>query len=76
MFHTNQRAIRLVESVGMPREGTIRRAFFKRDSWIDYELFAISRDLPSIPTRATVNDETFLATGSTVFNRGGTRSTD
>jgi RimJ/RimL family protein N-acetyltransferase len=51
VFHTNQRAIRLAEPVGMQREGTIRRAFFKRDTWIDYELFAISRGEPSIPSR-------------------------
>jgi RimJ/RimL family protein N-acetyltransferase len=51
VFHTNQRAIRLAESVGMRREGTIRHAFFKRETWIDYELFAIFRDEPSILTR-------------------------
>ena len=40
----NVRSIRLVESVGMRREGTIRSAHLKRGAWIDAHIYGLLRD--------------------------------
>ena len=44
IFTANTRSIRLVESVGMKLEGTIRSAHFKRGQWVDAHMYGIMRD--------------------------------
>jgi RimJ/RimL family protein N-acetyltransferase len=41
VFTTNERGLRLVESAGMRREGTIRRAVWKRGEWVDTALYGM-----------------------------------
>lgn len=41
IFTTNARSIRLVESVGMKLEGTIRSAHFKSGLWVDAHVYGI-----------------------------------
>jgi len=41
VFLNNQRGLRLVESVGMIREGVIRRAVRKRGSWLDEARYGV-----------------------------------
>lgn len=40
VFTSNQRGMRLVEGVGMIREGTIRQALRKHGEWVDHAVFA------------------------------------
>jgi RimJ/RimL family protein N-acetyltransferase len=44
VFTGNERSIRLVESVGMRREGTIRSGHHKRGRWVDTHIYGILRD--------------------------------
>jgi RimJ/RimL family protein N-acetyltransferase len=44
VFTGNARSIRLVESLGMRREGTIRSAHLKRGKWVDAHAYGILRD--------------------------------
>jgi RimJ/RimL family protein N-acetyltransferase len=44
VFTSNVRSIRLVESVGMQWEGTIRFSRFKRGRWVDSHLYGILRE--------------------------------
>jgi len=47
VFVENERGIRLVESVGMTREGAVRRRIRKRDLWVDEAIYgALPGDLP------------------------------
>ena len=41
VFTGNQRSIRLVEDLGMQREGTIRSAHLKRGNWVDAHTYGI-----------------------------------
>ncbi len=44
IFTSNPRSMRLVERLGMQREGTIRSAHIKRGQWIDAHIYGILRD--------------------------------
>ena len=44
IFTTNPRSKRLVESLGMQLEGTIRSSHFKRGEWVDAHIYGILRD--------------------------------
>jgi RimJ/RimL family protein N-acetyltransferase len=44
VFTTNPRSMRLVESLGMKLEGTIRSAHFKRGQWVDAHIYGILRE--------------------------------
>jgi RimJ/RimL family protein N-acetyltransferase len=52
IFTTNDRSIRLVEGLGLRREGTIRSAHLKRGTWVDAHVYGILRQewLESRPT--------------------------
>jgi RimJ/RimL family protein N-acetyltransferase len=43
IFTDNVRSMRLVESLGMQREGTIRSSHFKRGRWVDSHIYGILR---------------------------------
>jgi ribosomal-protein-alanine N-acetyltransferase len=44
IFTNNDRSMRLVEGLGMRREGTIRSSRFKRGRWVDCHIYGILRD--------------------------------
>jgi RimJ/RimL family protein N-acetyltransferase len=44
IFTDNVRSMRLVESLGMQREGTIRSSHFKRGRWVDSHIYGILRE--------------------------------
>ena len=44
VFTTNARSKRLVESLGMQLEGTIRSSHLKRGEWVDAHIYGILRD--------------------------------
>jgi RimJ/RimL family protein N-acetyltransferase len=44
VFTTNDRSMRLVESLGMQREGTLRSSRFKRGQWVDCHIYGILRE--------------------------------
>jgi RimJ/RimL family protein N-acetyltransferase len=44
IFTTNTRSIRLVESIGMKLEGTVRSAHLKRGQWVDAHIYGILRE--------------------------------
>ena len=44
VFTNNPRSMRLVESLGMRLEGTIRSAHFKRGHWVDTHIYGILRE--------------------------------
>lgn len=44
IFITNSRSKRLVESLGMQLEGTIRSSHLKRGQWVDAHIYGILRD--------------------------------
>ena len=44
IFTTNARSKRLVESLGMQLEGTIRSSHFKRGEWVDANIYGILRE--------------------------------
>jgi RimJ/RimL family protein N-acetyltransferase len=44
IFTTNARSMRLVESVGMQREGTLRSSRYKRGGWVDSHIYGILRE--------------------------------
>ena len=41
VFVSNSRSSRLVESLGMRKEGTIRRAHRKGDRWVDVDIYGL-----------------------------------
>jgi RimJ/RimL family protein N-acetyltransferase len=43
VFTGNARSIRLVESLGMRHEGTIRHAHLKRGNWVDAHAYGMLR---------------------------------
>jgi ribosomal-protein-alanine N-acetyltransferase len=43
VFTDNLRSMKLVESVGMQREGTIRSSHLKRGRWVDAHIYGIVR---------------------------------
>jgi RimJ/RimL family protein N-acetyltransferase len=44
IFTSNARSKRLVESLGMVLEGTIRSSHHKRGEWVDAHIYGILRD--------------------------------
>jgi RimJ/RimL family protein N-acetyltransferase len=44
IFTTNSRSKRLVESLGMQLEGTIRSSHYKRGEWVDGHIYGILRE--------------------------------
>ena len=44
VFTGNARSVRLVESLGMRREGTIRSAHLKRGNWVDVHTYGMLRE--------------------------------
>lgn len=44
IFTSNSRSIRLVESLGMKLEGTVRSSHLKRDEWVDSHIYGILRE--------------------------------
>jgi ribosomal-protein-alanine N-acetyltransferase len=44
IFTTNDRSMRLVEGLGMQREGTLRSSRFKRGQWVDCHIYGILRE--------------------------------
>jgi RimJ/RimL family protein N-acetyltransferase len=44
IFTTNDRSMRLVEGLGMQREGTLRSSRFKRGLWVDCHIYGILRE--------------------------------
>ncbi len=44
IFTNNPRSMRLVEKLGMQREGTVRSAHFKRGVWVDSHIYGILRN--------------------------------
>jgi RimJ/RimL family protein N-acetyltransferase len=44
IFTTNDRSMRLVEGLGMQREGTLRSSRFKRGRWVDSHIYGILRE--------------------------------
>jgi RimJ/RimL family protein N-acetyltransferase len=44
IFTTNSRSKRLVESLGMQLEGTIRSSHYKRGEWVDAHVYGILRE--------------------------------
>jgi RimJ/RimL family protein N-acetyltransferase len=44
IFTNNDRSMRLVEGLGMQREGTLRSSRFKRGQWVDCHIYGILRE--------------------------------
>jgi ribosomal-protein-alanine N-acetyltransferase len=44
IFTSNDRSMRLVEGLGMQREGTLRSSRFKRGHWMDCHIYGILRE--------------------------------
>jgi len=55
IFTDNVRSVRLAEGVGMKREGTIRRAHRKGDSWVDAHIYGLlNEEWVSVPRLETL----------------------